>query len=242
MWTPTALASEARAATGNIWRVVEHQFTTSTKKIVDSQDEQDILEAILEESKPPYPPGIDRLDYLLKTPFRYQPPNPVGSRFRRARVDPGVFYGSETIRTALAEMSYYRVRFFAASSGTPFPRTGEQLTAFNVGYQTRAAIDLTLPPLNRDRTLWAAPQDYVATQSLAVAARRAAIDVIRYESVRDVEHGINVALLSPQVFTSDQPTDLQTWQLFLGPVEVSCVISPDRGRERHIFPLESFEV
>jgi hypothetical protein len=242
MWTPTALASEARAAAGNIWRVVEHQYTTSTKKIVDSQAEQDILEAILEESKPPYPPGVGHLDYLLKTPFRYQPPNPMGSRFRRARVDPGVFYGSEALRTALAEMSYHRVRFFAAAPGTPFPRTGEQLTAFSVGYKTRAGIDLTRPPLNRDRARWMAHQDYSATQALASAARHADIEVIRYESVRDVERGMNVALLSPQVFTSDKPTDLQTWQLFLGPVEVSCMISPDRGRERFTFPLASFEV
>ncbi|MBL1294479.1 MAG: RES domain-containing protein, partial [Thiotrichales bacterium] len=56
---------------GDAWRVVEHQYTVSTRKLVDTKDEQSILEDILEASKPPYPKATEKLHYLLKTPFRY---------------------------------------------------------------------------------------------------------------------------------------------------------------------------
>lgn len=46
--TSAALSSEARPWTGIVWRMVEAQHTASTMKIVDNDDEQDVLEALLE--------------------------------------------------------------------------------------------------------------------------------------------------------------------------------------------------
>lgn len=241
MWTPSALASEAGKAGGEIWRTVEHQYTTSTRKIVDTRAEQELLETILDKSKPPYPPDVEHLHYLLKTPFRYLPPNPQGSRFRRARSAAGVFYGSEELRTALAELSYHRVRFFSASPQTPLPRNAERLTAFTVGYATARGLDLTRPPLNRDRALWTERHDYSATQALADAARQAKIETIRYESVRDAQAGANAALLTPRVFTTDEPITQQTWLLYLADTEVNCVRATDRGSESFVFPRSQFD-
>lgn len=223
MWTHTALASEARPAAGSAWRVVEHQHTASTRKVVDSLDEQGVLEDILEESKPRYPAAAAHLHYLLKTPFRYFPPATHGSRFRRAFDGRGVFYCAEAIRTALAEFSYWRRRFIGASPGTPLPRNQESLTVFSVAYATPRLIDLTMSPFDRDRPVWTHPHDYAATQSLADEARRADIEAIRYESVRDPEHGINLALLAPGAFTRKTPTAQQTWYLYLGESEANCV-------------------
>ncbi|MGQ0654347.1 MAG: RES domain-containing protein, partial [Betaproteobacteria bacterium] len=64
-----------------MWRAVEWQHIAATTKLVDSQAEQEMLEDILEETKPPAPSGMGPMDYLLATPFRYRPP-PGGSRFR----------------------------------------------------------------------------------------------------------------------------------------------------------------
>lgn len=85
--------------------MVEAQHTASTMKIVDSRDEQDVLE----ESKPARPAAAEALDFLLATPFRYDPRR-GGSRFRAA-TDPGVFYGAESVRTAGAKLGYWRWRF-----------------------------------------------------------------------------------------------------------------------------------
>src|SRR5690348_11205267 len=82
------------------WRAVEGQDLVATMRLVDTIEEQDLLEQILEEGKPPAPVGLSRLHYLIATPFRY-PPQQHGSRFR-APADPGVFYAAESIRAACA--------------------------------------------------------------------------------------------------------------------------------------------
>ena len=76
--------------------------------LVDSLDEQQALERILDDAKPPVPTGARKLHWLLFTPFRYPPP-PGGSRFRGPN-DPGVFYGADEVRTACAELGYWRWR------------------------------------------------------------------------------------------------------------------------------------
>lgn len=51
--------------------MVEAQHTASTMKIVDNSEEQDLLETLLEGSKPTQSGSASALDYLLATPFRY---------------------------------------------------------------------------------------------------------------------------------------------------------------------------
>ena len=51
------------------------------------------------------------------------------------------------------------------------------------------------------------------TQALAGAARQATIDAIRYESVRDPEHGAAVAVLQPACFKPRKPLQRHTWFL-----------------------------
>src|SRR5882757_8489431 len=121
IWTPAALSSEALPVSGRYWRLVEAQHHVSTLKLVDSLEEQALLEQLLEESKPALPPECAGLDYLLATPFRYGAVYPHGSRFRRAGRTLGVFYASERVETALAEMAFYRLLFFADSPETPLP-------------------------------------------------------------------------------------------------------------------------
>ena len=94
MWTPRALASEARAWSGQLWRVVESQSRISTMKLVDTVAEQAFLEAVLDSSKPMIPASCAGLHYLLATQFRYAPYK-TGSRFRRAGQRDGCFYAAE---------------------------------------------------------------------------------------------------------------------------------------------------
>ena len=214
MWTVPALASEARGFAADAWRVVESQSRVATMKIVDSLDEQAILEAELDGSKPVVPLSCKKLDYLLATPFRYAP-YPNGSRFRRARQREGCLCCSEQVETAIAEAAFYQLKFFLASPGTPLPRNPQERTAFRVPVETSAALDLTVPPLNRNRATWTDPAGYAACQDLADIARGAKIEAIRYESVRDPGHGANLALLSPASLAANTPTSLQTWWMLL---------------------------
>src|SRR5205823_13966305 len=89
-------------------------------RLTDSLHEQALLEDILERSKPNLPADCVGLHYLLATPFRYAP-YPQGSRFRRAGQREGAFYAAESVPTAIAETSFYRLLFFAEAPGAILP-------------------------------------------------------------------------------------------------------------------------
>ena len=209
-------------------------------KLVDTLEEQATLEELLERTKPPIPADCRRLHYLLFTPFRYGAPYPLGSRFRRAGFTPGVFYASETAQTAIAEMSFHRLLFYADSPGTPWPQDAGEYTVFNVLYASKAVLDLTAAPLNRDRRTWTDATDYAACQALADHARVAGLDVLRYQSARDPDPagGVNVALLSCTAFTSRSPRSRQTWRLYLSASGVRAIC--DDPRQRLGFDRDAF--
>src|SRR3990167_11008373 len=74
------------------WQLVEAQHKIATRKLVDSLDEQAILEELIDTSKPPVPTLYLNLHPLLRTAFRY-PPLKHGSRFGTF-VENSIWYGS----------------------------------------------------------------------------------------------------------------------------------------------------
>ena len=190
--------------------MVEAQHTASTMKIVDSDDEQNLLESLLEGSKPAQLATTQGLDYLLATPFRYYPAR-SGSRFR-AVTDPGVFYGAESVRAASAELGYWRWRFLKDAVDLDKLQPAAH-TAFSADVRTQV-IDLRLPPFSAQAATWSHPTDYSATQALAQVARTAQVGGIQYTSVRDPQAAWCLALLTPQGFAKPKPNPLmQTWWL-----------------------------
>ena len=208
---------------------MEAQHVASTLRLVDNLEEQRVLEEILDATKPAVPPAARKLHYLLFTPFRYCAPYP--SRFR-ALTDPGVFYGAQSVRTACAELGYWRWRFLRDSEGLtqlgPAPQT-----LFEVGTRT-AIIDLEKPPFSRDAAHWKHPANYSATQEFGRIARQADIGLIRYASVRDPAAGRCGAVLHPGAFSPAQPVSpTQTWILTVtGDFAVW-----QRDREAHEFDM-----
>jgi RES domain len=215
MWTPAALLSEAQNWKGNVWRTVESQAKVSTMRLTDTLDEQELLERILERSKPKYPPELIGFNYLLYTPFRYAP-YPHGSRFRRAEQREGAFYSSETPSTSIAETSFYRLLFFVESPQTELPASPLEHTTFSVAVRIDRCLNLFAPPLVKDEAIWRNPNDYTGCQDLADAAREAGVQALRYLSVRDPAGGTNCALLSVDAFAERNPRQQQTWHIFPG--------------------------
>ena len=193
IWTPRAVESEAAAATRRLWRAVEAQHIASTLRLVANVEEQLVAGALLEKSKPAVPDGGAGLHYLLATPFRYA--SPIGSRFR-APADAGVWYGAERERTACAELGFWRWRFLMDS---------DALDSLGPSPQTvfRAGIDGSADRSDGSRRSSArARSGRIRTitrrrSASPAVARQANIDAIRYESVRDPEHGAAVAVLRP---------------------------------------------
>lgn len=208
-WTTRAVGSNAAAGRHVLWRAVEAQHVVSTMALVDSVAEQHILERLLDEAKPPVPAAAGHVHWLLFTPFRYPPP-PGGSRFRGPN-DPGVFYGADEIRTACAELGYWRWRHLQDSPALASMPIRAQ-TVFQVRIETET-VDLRIMPFVRDRERWTNAVDYLPCQRFGRTARGAGVGAIRYESVRDPEHAGCCAVLSPAAFVPPMPLEQQTWML-----------------------------
>ena len=241
IWTPDALSSELRSYQGDCWRLVEAQHQVSTLNLVDTLAEQAILEELIETTKPSVPSDCHHLDYLLATPFRYGSVYPNGSRFRRAGMTEGVFYAAETVETAVAEIVFYRLLFFAESPLTPWPLDASELTAFSASVATNKLIDLTVEPLNEDHRAWTSINTYDACQSLAEATREAGGEIIRYVSVRDPRNGLNLAVLTCCAFVEPRPKFRQTWRLRLSASGVQAICEFPRNAlefDREVFAAD----
>lgn len=211
--TAAELASSARPSAGRCWRFVEAQHRTSTLKLTDTLQEQRRLEEIIDNAKPRVPAECEHLHSLLYTPFRYGV-YPRGSRFRRAGLTAGVFYASIWSETAAAEMTFYRLLFYAESPATLWPANAAQYTAFEAQFATRRSIDLTRDPFRSDADKWTHPVDYDPCQTLAELARSENIEAIKYQSVR-AEGGMNIALLTCSAFANTAPLERETWHMHL---------------------------
>ncbi len=217
IWTPAGLSPSLVPLKDDCWRAVEAQHFKSTMKLVDSPGEQKILEEEIEQTKPNVPEECRHLDFLLYTPFRYDGPYPRGSRFRREGFTAGVYYASSAPRTAIAEMAFIRLLFYAESPGTPYPANPSEYTVFSVPLATSLSVDLTAPPLDQHSELWHRLADYEDCQRLADVARACSAEVIQYESVRDPHKSRNYAVLSCRAFAASKPQHMQSWHMQLHP-------------------------
>jgi hypothetical protein len=190
--------------------MVESQHIASSMKLVDTLEEQDLLEMLLESSKPMQPDQTKGLHYLLATPFRYHPKR-GGSRFR-AMHDPGVFYAAETIRTVGAELGYWRWKFLQDAQYLVRLEPVAH-TAFRIDIDA-TIVDLQREPFYSNAQVWQHPTDYSQTQQFARTAREADVMGIMYSSVRDVKPAWCLALLTPKGFAKSKPYGAdQTWYL-----------------------------
>lgn len=199
-------AADPVLVTGRIWRVVESQQQVATTALVDNLAEQAMLEDLLENSKPAAPPGAERLNYLLKTPFRY-PPLRWGSRFG-TRFEPGIFYAAHTPRTALAETAFYRLLFLHGML-EPLESLLSQHIMFATRCHTPQGIKLQQAPFAQHTALLGDPVSYAHTQVLGSELRAAGYQALEFISARDLQQGINVALFVPQALRSRQPEKIQ---------------------------------
>lgn len=205
-WKPAWFATGVRNKNAALWRGVEAQHVVSTMRLADNAAEQRVLEELLEASKPALPPEAAGRHYLVFTPFRYRSPFP--SRFRRPH-DPGVWYGAEELRTACAEVAYWKWRFLVDSEGLREDALHTEHTFFMAKVRGRCA-DLTAAPWKAATRAWTHKAEFGECQSLADEARSHDLAWIRYASVR-VADGICGAVLTPAALSLEEPFEQQTW-------------------------------
>lgn len=241
IWTECAGDSEVRPFSCTGWRAVEAQHVVSTSRLVDTLEEQALLEELLEQVKPPsrHGPEFSNLHYLLAAPFRY-PPLRHGSRFA-SRHEPSLLYASCQKRTCFAEVAYYRLLFLAGTAA-PFDRVAVDLSILRVAVRTRRGIDLSVAPFDRFLATIASPVSYTATQQLGSAMRTSGVHAFRYPSARDLERGTNLAVFTPRALARKTLSQFETWHCLASHEAVEFLRRDPLGRERFRFDRTQFVV
>ncbi len=222
------------------YRVVESQYVVSTRKLVETDAEQEILEKLIDKVKPPVPEGMGHLHPLLFTPFRH-PPLRWGSRFG-TRAERGLWYGSLALATAFAEVAYYRLVFLEGTHADLSPVTVE-LSAFTAVVDGKHGLELGRAPFAAYEALISSKTSYAESQPLGAEMRAAGIDAFTFTSARDPERGQNVALFTP-CFAKSRPSVPRTYVCTVSTrgVDLSRKDLLKKARERFTFPRETFEV
>ena len=194
----------------DLLRMVECQEQIATNSLVDNLLEQDLLEQMLEQTKPQVAAPQGQYHYLLSTPFRY-PPLRHGSRFG-TRQEPSLFYGSHKLPTALAETAYYRFVFWRGMvQAPPSGKFTTQHTLFKVRYKTHRGLQLQQAPFDEFKQQLTDPAHYTHTQSLGTAIREQGAEAFEYISARDPQQGVNAALFSQVALADRKPRSQQSW-------------------------------
>jgi hypothetical protein len=208
IWTRCAGPSEARRLGGRFRRVVEAQFRNSTRKLVDSDDEQRVLEELLDaRAKLPVPAGFENLHYRLYTPFRH-PPLRNGSRFG-TRHERGILYAARELPVAFAEVAYYRLVFLEGTTATLAP-VQVDLTAFSFRIAAQRGIDLSDRPFREFEERISSPVSYVDSQRLGTQMRASGVQACLYVSARARGRHLNLAVFE-NVFRPPRPLDEERW-------------------------------
>ena len=240
IWTRCAGPSELRPLRGRFCRVVEAQFRNSTRKLVDSDGEQEVLEELIDRrAKLPVPAGFEGLHYLLYTPFRH-PPLRNGSRFG-TRLERGILYGARELPTALAEVAYYRLVFLDGSSAD----LGDlhlDLTAFWFGISAARGVDLSREPFRAHEAQISSPTRYEAAQRLGAEMRAASVQACLYVSARAEGRRLNLAVFE-NCFRPGRPLREEPWSCTANrsgaEFRPRALLGPERG---HAFARAQFEV
>jgi hypothetical protein len=235
-WRRVLAHAQPGGLMGTLKRMVENQEQKVTVALVDNLAEHEILEGLLEDSKPDasFHKGLGRLDYLLRTPWRY-PPLKWGSRFGR-RFEPSLFYGALSDAALFAEAAYYRLVFLEGMA-TPFgDRVISQFTVFEANYQTDQGMDLTRAPFTKYEKVLRDKSRYLPCQLLGTELRERGVEAITYLSARAAGDAINVALFSPAALRSRKHRNPRHGLCETRSEEVSFRL----GNELQVFARKSF--
>lgn len=236
-WTALLGNTPQQRIKGTLLRIVESQEHVATWSLVNSLEDQQLLEEMIESSKPALSNAARGLHYLLATPFRY-PPLKHGSRFGQ-RHEPGIFYGAKSVRTLLCEFAYYRFVFWSAMSTPPEGPVLSQHTEFAASYSV-SGYRLQHPPFSSHRDVLRSQSSYQDTHALGHAMRETGTEGFEYESARDPDAGINIGLFKPQALISKTPRQQRAWLCETGN---DFIVLSQAGKDRTwLFSREDFEL
>lgn len=219
---------------GVVYRVVESQEKVATMNLVDTLDEQALLEELIEESKPSLQ-AMKHRHYLIKTPFRY-PPLKHGSRFG-SRFEPSIFYAGQTLKSAICESAFYSF-YFMSRCTQPYENTIiNHKTSFSVDVQDNKHIALTeISDLEITAKL-THKSDYQFTQAIGKQMRDKGISSFSFLSAR-CEKEVNIGIFEIDSIIGE-PKNYLNWEVKQTAINILfyCQMNPNLSLS---FDIENF--
>lgn len=241
LWNECRGSEHVKLLQTQAWRLVEAQHITSTRKLVETLDEQILLEEMIDDMKPVLPEGYAVYHPLLYTPFRY-PPLQYGSRFGKY-YESGIWYGSLEQATSMAEKAFYQFNFLRASP-KDLGMVTTSLTLFSINVFTENGIDLIRSDFYSYVNEISSPVVYEKSQELGSIMRSVNVEAFIYQSARDAAGKLNIGVFTPFAFKQKKPDakSLQSWQCMADQHTVEFVRSSAIAPESFSFPLQQFLV
>jgi len=222
-----------------VFRVAESQQKVATNTLVDTLEEQQMLEEMLDRVKPRVPQDCEKFDYLIYTPFRY-PPLKHGSRFGK-KLHPSIFYGSKNIESAFAELAYYRFVYYDGMMTAPKNKQKvTQHASFSVDLQAEKGVALNEPPFNKHKNKISNPTNYVVSQKIGEEMRDKGVEAFSYYSARAVDK-VNIGIFTCKAIKSLVPDALNHWSCITRDKSVTIRSLDDRWSNIS-FELDQFLV
>lgn len=191
----------------NSWRIVEDQSKSTTRKFVDSAEEWEILEGLLDASKPSIKRQEDEkylkgLHYLLLTCFRY-PPLKWGSRFG-TKLERNLLYSSKDLETAMCESAFYMFSFLRASLSEKLGGKSLSRTAFSINIESTRYLDMCTQPFSDYRNIISSKVCYQESQEIGKQLRDQNVECFSFYSARSLRNGINIAVYTPRALPKNK--------------------------------------
>ena len=184
IWTRDALSSEAIVLAGRCWRLVEAQHRVSTLKVVDTLEEQALLEELIEETKAVIPARMQALALSARYPLSLCCGLSQGIAFSARGKNGGRLLCVRGGRHGCRRNGFLSSALLCRVAGHAVAAERSRMyPLLRRNSRPPAAIDLTRPPLDRSQIVWTDLIDYSGCQALADSARQAEIAAIRYQSV-----------------------------------------------------------
>ncbi len=222
-----------------VFRVAESQQKVATNTLVDTLEEQRILEEMLDQVKPRIPHDCESFDYLIYTPFRY-PPLKHGSRFGK-KIHPSIFYGSKTLTAAFAELAYYRFVYYDGMATAPKKKQKvTQHASFCVDVRAQRGVELNKPPFNKYRRKLSDPAGYKDSQKIGEEMREKKVEAFTYFSARAIDE-VNVGIFDCKAIQNYMPHALKHWSCITR-AESIMIRSLDDSWSNISFELDQFLV
>ena len=222
------------------YRIVEDQSRNSTRKLVDTLEEQKLLEEMIEESKPPAPTKNKHgsLHWLLFTPFRY-PPRRHGSRFSR-HTEQSLFYGSNELKTAMAEIAFRQLLHNNATDAKLAP-VNMNFTHVKVHVKTEKGVLLTEAPFKKHRDEISNPLSSEISQTLGTQMRNDGVEAFTFFSARN-PGGKNTGMFSVDAFAKNKPLEECSWKAFVSKEVVEFTPLIKSSGEPQVFSINDFKI